>query len=71
MGRFGKKDDQQAVKILKIDKLLRSQRWKMKELAHRFDVSERTMRRYFKYFESADIEIEKDFDNRYFIPTYE
>lgn len=62
-----KKDDPQAVKILRINGMLRKERLTLAQLAKRMVVSDRTVYRYFGYFESAGIEIEKDFDNRYFI----
>lgn len=65
-----KKDAPQAVTILLLNDLLRRQRLTLRELMARFGVSERTMYRYFDYFESAQIDIEKDFHRRYFIPTY-
>ena len=62
-----KKDDPQAVKILRINGMLKRERLTVAQLAKRMVVSDRTMYRYFEYFESAGIEIEKDFKNRYFI----
>lgn len=66
-----KKDDPQAVKILRVNGMLRKERLTLKQLISRMDVSERTMYRYFEYFESAGIFIEKDFKKRYFIAAEE
>jgi proteasome accessory factor C len=57
------------LRLFQIIAVLKSGHWTIKQLAERFDTSERTIYRYIKLLEEVDFLIEKDFDNRYFIIT--
>jgi predicted DNA-binding transcriptional regulator YafY len=59
------------LRLLQIITVLRTGRWLIKNLAQRFDTSERTIYRYLKLLEEVDFPLEKDFENRYFIVTSE
>jgi proteasome accessory factor C len=59
------------LRLFQIIAVLKSGHWTIKQLAERFDTSERTIYRYIKLLEEVDFLIEKDFDNRYFIITSE
>jgi predicted DNA-binding transcriptional regulator YafY len=48
---------------------LKSGHWTIKQLADRFDTSERTIYRYINLLEEVDFLLEKDFENRFFIIT--
>jgi proteasome accessory factor C len=57
------------LRLFQIIAVLKSGHWTIKQLAERFDTSERTIYRYINLLEEVDFIIEKDFDNRYFIIT--
>ena len=57
------------LRLFQIIAVLKSGHWTIKQLADRFDTSERTIYRYINLLEEVDFLIEKDFDNRYFIIT--
>lgn len=57
------------LRLFQIIAVLKSGHWTIKQLADRFDTSERTIYRYLNLLEEVDFLIEKDFDNRYFIIT--
>jgi len=57
------------LRLFQIIAVLKSGHWTIKQLADRFDTSERTVYRYLNLLEEVDFLIEKDFDNRYFIIT--
>lgn len=59
------------LRLFQIIAVLKSGHWTIKQLADRFDTSERTIYRYINLLEEVDFLIEKDFDNRYFIITSE
>lgn len=59
------------LRLFSIIAILKSGHWSIRQLAERFDTSERTMYRYIRLLEEVDFLIEKDFDNRYFIVTSE
>jgi proteasome accessory factor C len=59
------------LRLFQIIAVLKSGHWTIKQLAERFDTSERTIYRYLNLLEEVDFLIEKDFDNRYFIITSE
>lgn len=59
------------LRLFQIIAVLKSGHWPIKQLAERFDTSERTIYRYINLLEEVDFLIEKDFDNRYFILTSE
>lgn len=59
------------LRLFQIIAVLKSGHWSIKQLAERFDTSERTIYRYINLLEEVDFLIEKDFDNRYFIITSE
>jgi predicted DNA-binding transcriptional regulator YafY len=59
------------LRLFQIIAVLKSGHWTIKQLAERFDTSERTIYRYINLLEEVDFLIEKDFDNRYFIVTSE
>jgi proteasome accessory factor C len=59
------------LRLFQIIAVLKSGHWTIKQLAERFDTSERTIYRYINLLEEVDFLIEKDFDNRYFIITSE
>jgi proteasome accessory factor C len=59
------------LRLFQIISVLKTGRWTIKNLAQRFDTSERTIYRYTKLLEEVDILIEKDFDNHYFIHSGE
>ncbi len=57
------------LRLFQIIAVLKSGHWTIKQLAERFDTSERTIYRYINLLEEVEFLIEKDFDNRYFIVT--
>jgi proteasome accessory factor C len=59
------------LRLFQIIAVLKSGHWTIKQLAERFDTSDRTIYRYINLLEEVDFLIEKDFDNRYFIITSE
>ena len=59
------------LRLFQIIAVLKSGHWTIKQLAERFDTSERTIYRYINLLEEVDFLVEKDFDNRYFIITSE
>src|SRR5687768_15086766 len=59
------------LRLFQIIAVLKSGHWSIKQLAERFDTSERTIYRYINLLEEVDFLIEKGFDNRYFIVTSE
>lgn len=59
------------LRLFQIIAVLKAGRWTIRQLAERFDTSERTIYRYINLLEEVDFLIEKDFDNRYFIITSE
>ncbi len=59
------------LRLFQIIAVLKSGHWSIKQLAERFDASDRTIYRYINLLEEVDFLIEKDFDNRYFIITSE
>jgi proteasome accessory factor C len=59
------------LRLFQIIGVLKSGHWTIKQLAERFDTSERTIYRYINLLEEVDFLVEKDFDNRYFIITSE
>lgn len=71
----GKKDSiipqAKLLRLFQIIAVLKSGHWTIKQLAERFDTSERTIYRYINLLEEVEFLIEKDFDNRYFIVTSE
>lgn len=59
------------LKLFQIIAVLKSGHFTIKQLATRFDSSERTIYRYITLLEEASFLIEQDFQNRYFIATSE
>ena len=59
------------LRLFQIIAVLKGGHWTIRQLAERFDTSERTIYRYINLLEEVDFLIEKDFDNRYFIITSE
>lgn len=59
------------LKLFQIIAVLKSGHFTIKQLAGRFDSSERTIYRYISLLEEANFLIEQDFQNRYFIATSE
>jgi proteasome accessory factor C len=59
------------LRLFQIIAVLKSGHWTIKQLADRFDTSERTIYRYIKLLEEVDFLLEKDFENRFFIITTE
>ncbi len=57
------------LRLFQIIAVLKAGHWTIRQLAERFDTSERTIYRYIRLLEEVDFLIEKDFDNRYFIIT--
>lgn len=57
------------LRLFQIIAVLKSGHWTIRQLAERFDTSDRTIYRYINLLEEVDFLIEKDFDNRYFIVT--
>jgi predicted DNA-binding transcriptional regulator YafY len=57
------------LRLFQIIAVLKSGHWTIKQLAERFDTSERTIYRYIKLLEEVDFLLEKDFENRFFIIT--
>src|SRR5688572_13992648 len=57
------------LRLFQIIAVLKAGHWTIKQLAERFDTSERTIYRYINLLEEVDFLVEKDFDNRYFIIT--
>lgn len=57
------------LRLFQIIAVLKSGHWTIRQLAARFDTSDRTIYRYLNLLEEVDFLIEKDFDNRYFIIT--
>ena len=52
------------LRLFQIIAVLKAGHWTIKQLAERFDTSERTIYRYIKLLEEVDFLVEKDFDNR-------
>src|SRR5688572_17046853 len=59
------------LRLFQIIAVLKSDHWTIKQLADRFDTSERTIYRYINLLEEVDFLLEKDFENRFFIITTE
>lgn len=59
------------LRLFQIIAVLKAGHWTIKQLAERFDTSERTIYRYINLLEEVNFLVEKDFDNRYFIITSE
>ncbi|MFZ6009597.1 MAG: helix-turn-helix transcriptional regulator [Bacteroidota bacterium] len=59
------------LRLFQIISVLKSGHWTIKDLADRFNTSQRTIYRYINLLEEVDFMIEKDFANRYFIITSE
>jgi predicted DNA-binding transcriptional regulator YafY len=59
------------LRLFQIIAVLKGGHWTIRQLAERFDTSERTIYRYINLLEEVDFLIEKDFENRYFIITSE
>jgi proteasome accessory factor C len=59
------------LKLFQIIAVLKSGHFTIKQLAGRFDSSERTIYRYIQLLEEANFLVEQDFHNRYFIATSE
>ena len=59
------------LRLFQIIAVLKAGHWTIRQLAERFDTSERTIYRYINLLEEVDFLVEKDFDNRYFIITSE
>jgi proteasome accessory factor C len=57
------------LRLFQIIAVLKAGHWTIRQLAERFDTSERTIYRYINLLEEVDFIVEKDFDNRYFIIT--
>jgi proteasome accessory factor C len=57
------------LRLFQIIAVLKSGHWTIKQLAERFDTSERTIYRYINLLEEVDFLLEKDFENRFFIIT--
>jgi predicted DNA-binding transcriptional regulator YafY len=57
------------LKLFQIIAVLKSGHFTVKQLAQRFNASERTIYRYINLLQEADFLIEQDFHNRYFIVT--
>jgi proteasome accessory factor C len=57
------------LRLFQIIAVLKSGHWTIKQLAERFDTSERTIYRYINLLEAVDFLLEKDFENRFFIIT--
>ena len=51
------------LRLFQIIAVLKSGHWTIKQLADRFDTSERTIYRYLNLLEEVDFLIEKDFEN--------
>jgi proteasome accessory factor C len=71
-GRKRKDQNIPAAKLLRVLEmidLLRRQRKTVKQLAERFDISERTVYRYVNLLEAAGFPIDKDFNDKFFIAT--
>lgn len=59
------------LRLFQIIAVLKGGHWTIRQLAERFDTSDRTIYRYINLLEEVDFLIEKDFDNRFFIITSE
>lgn len=59
------------LKLFQIIAVLKSGHFTIKQLAERFDSSQRTLYRYISLLEEANFLVEQDFQNRYFIATSE
>lgn len=59
------------LRLFQIIAVLKAGHWTIRQLAERFDTSERTIYRYINLLEEVDFLMEKDFENRYFIITSE
>lgn len=57
------------LRLFQIIAVLKSGHWTIRQLAERFDTSERTIYRYINLLEEVDFLLEKDFENRFFIIT--
>jgi proteasome accessory factor C len=59
------------LRLFQIIAVLKAGHWTIRQLAERFDTSDRTIYRYINLLEEVDFLVEKDFENRYFIITSE
>ena len=57
------------LRLFQIISVLKTGHWTIRQLAERFDTSDRTIYRYMNLLEEVDFLVEKDFENRYFIIT--
>lgn len=55
------------LRLFQIIAVLKTGHWSIRDIAARFDTSERTVYRYIKLLEEVDFIIDKDFDGNYFI----
>lgn len=57
------------LRLFQIIAVLKTGKWSIRNLAERFDTSERTIYRYLKLLEEVEFLVDKDFDNNFFIVT--
>lgn len=62
-----KKDQPRTLTILKMTRDLGKEKLTIRQMARRYDVTERSIYRYLKYIEEADYCIDQDFYKRFFI----
>jgi proteasome accessory factor C len=59
------------LRLLQIIALLKSSHWSIEQLSKRVDMHKRSIYRYLKLLEAVDFNVDKDFQDRYFIFTSE
>jgi proteasome accessory factor C len=59
------------LRLLQIIALLKSGHWSIEQLSNRVDMHKRSIYRYLKLLEAVDFNVDKDFQDRYFIFTSE
>lgn len=55
------------LRVFQFAKYIQSGHFTVENLMEKFDISERTVYRYFNLLETIDFEIDKDFEGKYFV----
>lgn len=58
------------LRCLQIINFLKNGRYSIQQIADRFDISERTVYRYLHIFEEVGLQLEQDFNNKFFLNDY-
>jgi predicted transcriptional regulator len=68
--RILKSEQRKILRVVALVKYLMKSARTTEEIAEEFSVSERTIYRYLNLMESLDIELDQDFNGRYFVADY-